>query len=173
LSSGDRVTVVGITEDSFARPYILMDHKLTNQKGAFGEGLARDKLALIKKWHAMDLKPIAKGTDIFGAIFLSAMRFKGAQSEKMLVIYSDMRNWLKILDIESPDRIAAEKALIKAQNSGLILDLKNVNVYCLGVHSAGKTPIYWQSLKDFWSQYFQKAGVGKFVFSMERGLNHE
>ena len=173
LAPGDRIYAVGITKYSFSRPYIFLNHKLTDRKGASGEGLAKDKLVLIKKWHALDLKPNAKGTDIFGAIILSSMRFENNQSEKVLVILSDMRNCSRILDIESPDRIAVDKALNKVENAGLIPDLKKVKVSCLGVHSSGKTPVYWQSLKDFWTQYFQKAGAAKLVFTMGRGLNHE
>ena len=69
LAPGDSITVVGITEDSFSRPYILLSHKLTDKKGAFGENLAKDKLSLIKKWQGLDLKPIAKGNRHFRSDF--------------------------------------------------------------------------------------------------------
>ena len=173
LQPGDRIKVVGITEDSFGRPYILLDHRFTQEKGAFGEKVAREKLVLLKQWQKLNLKATAKATDILGALFLSAHSMADVKEAKVLVVFSDMRNYSPVLDIETPGRIGVTSALAKVEKAGAIPDLKGVRVLCLGVHGAGKTPFYWQGLKEFWQQFFQKAGATDFVFSMERRVNHE
>ena len=102
---------------------------------------------------------------------MSAMRLGSIDSDKVLIILSDMRNCSEIINFEPPDQIPVEKALQQVEQAGLIPDLKKVKVFCLGVHTAGKSPVYWQSLKAFWTQYFEKAGVEKLVFKMERGFS--
>jgi hypothetical protein len=173
ISPGDHIKAFGITEDSFSRPLILLDDSISNKKGAFGEGLAREKLKLLDKWKQLDLRPTAKATDIFGAVNLASISFSLNEPKKYLIIFSDMRQCAHQFDLERPKKIDSEQVLKKVDRQGLIPKIKGVKVICLGVHSAGKNPAYWLSLKEFWTQYFTKAEANLLIFSMERRFNYE
>lgn len=168
INPGDRFKIVGITEESFSRPYILLNAVFSKNKGAFGEGSAKEKLTRIKQWKKLDLKATAKATDIFGAVYLAAISFSTTESDKRLIIFSDMRQCAHEINLETPDKIETERVLKKVEVTGNIPQLKGVTVMCLGVHSAGKTPAYWMSLRDFWTQYFTMAQARLATFSVER-----
>jgi hypothetical protein len=173
---GDKVKVLGVTESSFSRPLVLLDAQISNNKGAFGERLAKEKLVLLKKWKSLALKqPPANATDLFGAINLAAMMFSTSKDQKNLIIIGDMRQCNESHNFETRNKVDLDQTLTKVEEAGLIPDLEGVRVCCLGVHTNGKTPGYWQSLKRFWEAYFRKAGVGvkAFSFSMERRFPDE
>ncbi|MDY6988921.1 MAG: hypothetical protein SWQ30_12795 [Thermodesulfobacteriota bacterium] len=174
VSPGDRLKVLGITECSFARPHILLNTEVSTTKGAFGEGLAREKLRLLRQWRDLAPKqPAAESTDLFGAINLAAMMFSTSRDDKNLIIYSDMRQCNEGFNFERRNKIDLDTTLTKVEEAGLIPNLKGVRVWCLGVHSNGITPGYWQSLKGFWDAYFKKAGAKAFSFSIERRFPDE
>jgi len=171
LSPGDELKVVAITECSFSRPYILLDDRISAKKGAFGEVLSREKLRILKQWEKLDLKATAKATDILGAVTLVAILFSQKAGKKHLIILSDMRQCTGELNLETPKQIDFPNTLAKIET--LIPKLEGVKVTCLGVHSAGKNPIYWLSLKQFWEGYFKNTGAKLITFSMERRYRHE
>jgi hypothetical protein len=173
LSPGDALKVFAITERSFERPYVLIDARVSPRKGSFGEGLAREKLRLLKQWHGLQLAPTAKATDIFGAVGLAAIHFSQGSGEKNLVFFSDMRQCAHPLDLEKPSRLKAESLVGEVEQLGLVPKLPGVRVRCLGVHSAGKAPAYWHDLKAFWALYFERAGAELLTFSMERRFGDE
>jgi len=168
VDSGDRIQVLGITEDSFSRPHTLLEAQFSDSKGAFGENLAREKLLLLNQWNKINLKATAKGTDIFGAVMLAAIGFSPAEPKKNLIIFSDMRQCARGFDIETPAKIHSEMVMKKVEAAGLIPPLNGVTVKCLGVQSSEKTPAYWMGLRDFWTRYFTKAQGKLTIFSLER-----
>jgi len=171
ISPGDELKVIAITESSFSRPYILLDARISHKKGAFGEVLGREKLCLLKQWEKLDLKPTAKATDILGAVNLAAILFSEKAEKKHLIFFSDMRQCSRELNLETPQKIDPLKTLAKIER--LIPQLKGTRVTCLGVHSAGKDPVYWLSLKEFWASFFRKAQAELITFSIERRYRHE
>jgi Co/Zn/Cd efflux system component len=170
IAPGDGIKVAGITERSFSRPYVLLNECVDTRKGSFGEILARERLRLLKQWKKFDLKPCARATDIFGAIALSSISFSPQEKEKKLMIYSDMRNCTREVNIEKPERIDGEKVLAQIQKHGLIPQLNGVEVLCLGVHSTGKSLPYFQDLRKFWHQFFRLSKANLKIFSRERRI---
>jgi hypothetical protein len=122
---------------------------------------------LAKKWDGLKISADSKCTDIFGAIVLASTLF-GKNQQRRLIIFSDMRHNTAYLDLETPASI--KKGLIDGVQKNRIPDLGGVEVYVLGVHSFGKTPQYYQSLREFWWQYFGRANATVKVYSMERRL---
>lgn len=173
LMPGDSIKVLAITESTFSRPYVLVDEKLSRKKGAFGEVLAREKLRVLNAWRKVSIKPKAKATDIFGAVDLANILFSGADGKKSLIFYSDMRQCAQGFDFEKPSFIDVDKELQRLQKSLPIPSLEGVNVRCLGVHTAGKSAVYWLSLKMFWTQYFHLTKARMLTFSMERSFGDE
>jgi len=114
-------------------------------------------------------------TDIFGALNLSSNLFAKYDRNKKLILFSDMRQYAHDVDLETPKVINVDAALKQVAVKGFIAQLEGVKVWCLGVHSAGKTPAYWKSLKEFWIGYFNQSKASEpIVFSMERRvLNYE
>jgi len=174
IASGDELKVIAITESSFSRPHILLDTQVSPKKGVFGEELARQKVRLLKAYKKLGLKKAtARSTDIFGAINLAAIYFSKKAHRKNLIFFSDMRQCAHKYNLENYDKIDAKGMFTAVERDGLIPDLAGVHVRCLGVHGAGKTPVYWLSLKEFWTLYFNRAKAKTLAFTMERRFHNE
>jgi hypothetical protein len=173
VPAGSRVTVLGITADSFAQPYLLLDARLDGDEGYFKERLAAGRNQVVGAWRkrCVRLSPEFSHTDNFGALLVASELFKQTpQARKVLVILSDMRNETAAINLESPSVIAVNRFLAKAEKNRLLADLPGVEVYVLGVDSAGKTVSYWNSLRDFWTQYFRQVGARLQTYSILREL---
>ena len=53
----------------------------------------------------------------------------------------------------------ASQAIGVTDHARLIAKLNGVDVYVVGVDAATKSLAYWQSLRDFWTEYFKRAGA--------------
>ncbi|MDZ7760026.1 MAG: hypothetical protein U5L00_07215 [Desulfovermiculus sp.] len=173
LKAGESVVVIGITENSFSRPYILLEEKMPNTSGYFKEKINRSKIQLIKKWKQMcqSLKPTAKATDIIGALYLLANL--GTTNKQTIVIFSDMRQATGQMNLENKKDINVKALMQLVREFGLIPDLDGARVVCAGVSPGGKGVEYYSSLRRFWSLYFQEAGVNEFMFQLKREVHHE
>jgi len=166
LEPGTHLRIVGISEKSFDRPYIVYDGWISMEKGYFSEKLAKNKLAVMNKWKEIKLQPEAKGTDVFGALILASILFEKKCGTKILITLSDLRN-SKDIDVENVPVVDAN-SMSKVEARGLVADLKDVKVWALGVSTTKKSYQYWNSLKEFWGKYFQKTGANLISFTVER-----
>jgi len=166
--------VIAIKEMSFGKPFIIIEGLIPAERGVFNEKEAKAKLSLIKCWEK--LKPEKanfKRTDIFGSLVLASNLFTDKDGiTKIIIILSDMRECGREFDLEKPASIDI-KILEKIKDSGLIPSLKGVKIWVLGVHSSGKTEVYWKTLKEFWLRYFEQAGANIISYSMDRRWNNE
>lgn len=158
--AGAKVTVLGITGESFGAPYVVLEAELNPDAGYFQEKLAAARGQLMHAWHehARKLSPNAKHTCLFGALRLASQVFQENGRRNVLVIFSDMRQDTGALDLESTDLVSGG-AMSAVEKQKLLPDLHGVEVYALGVDAAGKTKAYWESLRAFWTAYFKKAGA--------------
>jgi hypothetical protein len=166
MEPGTHLRIVGINDRSFDKPFLILDKEIHKEKGYFSEKLAKEKLDLLNSWKQIKLEPKAKGTDIFGALIYSSLLFENEACQKKLLILSDMRNTTN-LDLESP-AIVDEKQIQNIEAKGLIANLRSVEVWALGVGTISETYQYWNSLKAFWTKYFEKAGAHLVSYSAER-----
>ena len=173
LPAGSRVSVYGITDDSFGKPYPLLTANLSYDEGSFKERLAQGHRQLVRAWQerASKLKPQFLQTDILGAILTATQVFEQSPNAclKMLVIFSDMRQSTRTLDLEHRGGVepqAADSLIWR----GLQPDLRGVNVYVLGADSNGLTVLYWQDLRLFWISYLQHLGATVKEYSMLRPI---
>lgn len=173
VPSGAHITVIGITDRSFAEPYILLRATVPDDPGYFGERLASARRELVKAWKKKveHLTPKFPATDILGALLIAGQMFQGSPANrKVLVIFSDMRHHTADLDLES-DRSVPSPALQRKQSAkGTPAMLHGIEVYALGVDGAGKSVAYWQSLQKFWTDYFHNAGAVVRSYSVLREL---
>ena len=70
VPAASRVTVIGITDHSFAQPYILMSARTGADPGYFGERLSGARGQLVRTWRQRSarLDPHFRRTDILGAL---------------------------------------------------------------------------------------------------------
>jgi hypothetical protein len=173
LPGSTRIVVLGITDQSFAQPYLLLSARVTDDPGHFGERLQAARAELVQLWkhHTAQLKPQSQYTDILGMLALAEQVFsESSEGRHALIILSDMRHHTRALDLES-GTIVPGLATIGRKTALLPTRLQNVEVYALGVDSAGKPQEYWESLRAFWSDYFQNAGAELRSYSVFRELN--
>jgi hypothetical protein len=172
VPSGSRVTVLGITGDSFAEPDILISAQVPNDPGYFGERLSAARRQLVSAWQGRSahLIPNASRTDILGALLVTGQLFqeRSGGGRKVLVIYSDMRQATPALNLETPAAVPVNSALIKVGKASPVPDLEHVEVYALGVDAAGKEPAHWDSLRQFWANYFQMVSASLRSYSTLR-----
>jgi hypothetical protein len=174
LPPGAKVTVIGITDDSFATPYIILSAELASDEGYFKERIAKGHAALLRAWQERSarLAPCYAQTDILGALIVAAEVFHESPGShrKVLIMLSDMKQATRALNLERQSVVRTDTALQKVASNKLFADLYGVDVYAEGVDAAGETVGYWQSLRDFWMAYFTRAGASVKGYSALRDV---
>jgi len=164
------ITVIGITDHSFAQPYILLSAHVPDDAGYFGERLTAARNQLVKAWKVRSsrLDPHFRQTDVFGALQLASEIFvqQPDAGRKTLVIFSDMRQSTQELNLESPQTVPSFS--IAAGERVTFAALHHVQVDALGADGSGKSSLYWQSLKSFWAAYFHSVGADLRSYSVLR-----
>lgn len=172
IPAGSRVTVIGITDHSFAQPYILLSAHVPSDAGYFGERLNAAQIQLVKAWkqRTARLDPRFPRTDILGALQLVSQMFaqQPDAGRKRLVIFSDMRQNTPELNLESTKIVPSFSSV--RNRCGEIPSLHNIQVHVLGADGAGKSSAYWQSLQLFWKEYVRHAGAVLQAYSLLRSL---
>ena len=174
LPAGSKVSVIGITDDSFATPYIILSAELAGDEGYFKERLANGRAALLHAWQERSarLAPSYAQTDILGALLIASEVFHESPDgrRKVLLVLSDMKQATHALNLERQPSVQTAVAMQQVANSKLLADLHGVDVYAEGVDGAGESVAYWQSLHDFWSAYFARAGATVKGYSVLRNV---
>jgi hypothetical protein len=169
-----RVVVLGITDKSFAQPYILLSAHVSDDPGYFGERLQAARAELVRQWRrrSKDLRPQFPYTDIVGMLLVANQIFDRSPkaSQKILILFSDMRHHTPDLDLESGRAVPGLAQLAGRSKSIPRAMLQDVEVYALGVDGTGKSTSYWQSLKAFWREYFENAEAVLREYSVLRDM---
>lgn len=172
VPAGARIAIIGITDHRFTAPDILLRARVPDDPGYFGERLRAARGQLLAAWKARSARmdPHFPGTDIFGALALASQIFAAEADggRKVLVMFSDMREDTPEVDLESPEVVPGLQAV--AQRAGPLPDLRATEVYILGADGIGKSTAYWQSLKGFWAEYFNRARAKLKCYSVLRDL---
>ena len=172
VPAGSRITVIGITDHSFAQPYILLSARVPEDAGYFGERLTAARNQLVKAWKVRSsrLDPHFRQTDILGALQLASEIFaqQPDAGRKTLVIFSDMRQSTSDLNFE---RLRAVPPFTNLASRCLPLsEFRNVDVIILGANGTSESVAYWNSLRMFWSAYFSQTGAALNSYSTLREL---
>ena len=172
LPAGSRVSVIGITDDSFATPYIIISGELAGDEGYFKERLAKGRAALLHAWQerSAQLAPRYAETDILGALLVASEVFHQSPNgcRNILIVLSDMKQATRALNLERQPTVQTAAAMRLVASSKLLADLHGVDVYAEGVDGAGESVCYWQRLHDFWAAYFARAGATLTRYSVLR-----
>jgi hypothetical protein len=169
-----RIVILGITDQSFKEPFVLLSARVADDPGFFGERLRDARNELVREWRRRSngLRPRFPYTDIVGALFLAKQIFDESPkaSRKVLVIFSDMRHHTRDLDLESGEAVSRSALLGAPSVMSTPALLQGIEVYALGVDGAGKSTVYWQSLQTFWTEYFRHVGAVLRRYSVLREL---
>ena len=172
VPAGSKVAVVGITDDSFGRPYILLSAALTSEPGFFGEKLDLGRRQLQAAWknRSRDLSPSFAGTDLIGALVVAGHIFDehGALSRRVLVILSDMWQESRDFNFRGTKNFCdrSTSVVLRGPNA----HLNSVNIYALGVESSGHSKQEWTCAHNFWVSYFAETGARLSRYTMLRDL---
>jgi hypothetical protein len=162
MPAGSHVAILGITDHSFAQPYILLSADIGDDEGYFKERLAnaRNQLALAWRKRTGHLEQGFRRTDLLGALLLAGQLFQQLPPGRrnMLVILSDMRQNTSDLNLEMHTAIVTDMFFAKIKDKRLVADLRGIEVYVLGADNAGRDVSYWSRLHEFWCQYFHETG---------------
>jgi len=171
VPSSSRVTIIGITDQSFSQPDILLSATVPDDSGYFGERLTAARTELIRAWksRSQQLQPGFSRTDILGALLVASEVFAGqaAVRQKVLVIFSDMRNSTPELSLDTPSGVSRFlQALTQRRVS--VADLRTTDVYVFGVDATDKSIGSWQRLRESWILYFKDASADLRTYSVLR-----
>lgn len=161
IPAGSHVTVIGITGNSFAQPDILLSADVGEDAGYFGERLSNARRQLIHVWRerSAKLQEDSARTDILGAMVLAGQMFEQLSKGRrnVLVIFSDVRQSTRELDIERTGSLNVSATLAKAAAAGLLADLRGVEIQVRGADNAWQSMKYWEQMREFRVEYFKRA----------------
>jgi hypothetical protein len=163
LPAGTQVAVLGITSESFAQSYVILQAHLSADHGYFGERLTAGRRQIVLAWkkRSARLQPKFRRTDILGALMLASALFAEYPEarKRVLVIYSDMRQDTRDLNLGSMRSAPPTSRLRTAAKRNLIAYLDGVDVFVSGADATGLRLGQWRKLKTFWERYFERAGA--------------
>jgi hypothetical protein len=169
-----RIWVSSIAVDSFGGDGTLLRGWTPEAHGVFTDDLnrARRELASAFEQKSSGLRPVASGTDIFGALWHFSALFESAGKSgkglpKTIWIFSDMMNETNIFQMPTLLSLGPEQMLERAKTNGLIVPMNGYKVYVYGATPNGLSPQAWLAVKNFWTLYFQAAGAELVTYSPE------
>lgn len=170
-AGGASIAILAVDEASFGRGP-LFRARSPGEAGRFGEYLDDWRSRTSRAWEkrAAGLKPVARGSDVIGAIARAALEFEEAPgAKKRLVILSDMRQVGRGLNFEKA--VADPGPLIeRVKREQMIPALAGVEVLVLGAETRRIDEGHWRRLRSFWAEYFKAAGAELKAFSPNRRL---
>ncbi len=172
VPAGAHVTVLGITDDSFGQPYLLLSATVAPEVGYFGEKLASARQRLEAAWKAKshDLTPTFPGTDLFGAFLVAGQIFQeaGAGRRDVLVVFSDMWQETGEFRFGKMTAVCSPEVMEKIKAQKLLANLRDADVEVLGTDAPGRNKAEWACVRDFWMKYLAEAGAKSREYSVMR-----
>jgi hypothetical protein len=175
VPAGAHVTVLGITDDSFAQPYFLLSPTVASETGYFGEKLAVARQRLETSWknRSHDLAPSFPGTDLFGGFLVASQIFQkaGAGRRDVLVVFSNMWQETREFNFGKTAEPCAPGKMDQVRFQKLLANLRDAEVYALGTDFPGKGKSEWVCVHEFWAKYFLEAQATLRSYSVLRNLD--
>ena len=162
VPAGTHVAIAGITDNSFAQPYILLTADVGADEGYFKERLAKSRQQLVAAWRKRTghLETAFRHTDILGSLLLSNQILEQSRDKKkILVILSDMRQDTEELRLEQSVPAEPNAIIAALKRRQLIGNLQRTRIFALGVDNSGKDLGYRNRLREFWFAYFKSSGI--------------
>ncbi len=170
-----RIWVSTITTESFGSVQELLKGHTPDAQGVFTDDLdrARHQLATNFESKSAGLAPVAAGTDIVGALWHmktlldSIPAADSKRVSKTIWIVSDMMNETPGMLMPALIPLGPQKMLEHAKANGLIVPLQGYKIHVIGAATTGLSPQSWNTIKEFWTEYFHEAGAELASYSVE------
>jgi hypothetical protein len=165
-----RIAVVGVTQDAFASPCVLLEARVAGDAGFMSRNLSRARLSLVEAWRkkSATLAPTYHGSDIAGSIIrLSRMLEITVEHPGLIVVLSDARQ-TKGVNVERLVQVPGE-AVRLARENGLTANLGGSSIAMAGITTTGKSQCYFETLRSFWVSYNQLTHSKLVAFRIGRG----
>jgi len=165
------VMIIGVTERSYSRPFIIMERSCIPKAQSLLDSRPKDKKkAVVAEWNlkSKTLKADRERSDVIGAGCLAGSYFSNADQntpDRWMLYYSDMRHNTHGINLSGVEMVRTGTVMKVVRDKGLLAHLKGVKVWCLGVHTTDKEQQYVDSLKSFWAEYFKNCGATLHTFS--------
>jgi len=174
LKPGDCLNIIFVTEATFSNPeQLLVIFRMPLNVGMGGTDLRRKQTQAINQFKKiMQEMPSERGSTslVDGISLFSQILQEQDMPRKVLVLISDLREERRDFNIETISQKGSQ-ILSQLKGDGLIPNLGNIEVYCLGIATTGLTPQKYQRLRNFWTGFWQLTGCR--LISMDVGYNRE
>lgn len=117
----------------------------------------RDAVTLLETFADSTGRHRIRGTDILSTLHDVSADFRATpEHKKTLVIFSDMFQSTREIEMEAAARMPRSNWVFKAASDGRLPDLSGVCVYIVGGRVDTR---HGQRVKNFWKQYFDATGA--------------
>ena len=150
INLGLDLYIIGVHEESFAKPAVILRARIKNDPGYFGEIIAQERKKVLDQWKKVsaNLKPEARRSDYLGAFRLAGEILKGhSDSKGTVLVFGDMLQATRQLDLETP-RAINQKFIDGAMKQLFIPDLKGAIVKVYG--AGGRDEAHIDGVRAFW-----------------------
>jgi len=172
VPAGSRVTIIGITDNSFTQPYILLSAEVSENEGYFKEKLTAARHGLAKAWKkcAAQLEPKFQETDVLGAMRLAGQVFQGTRPDqkKTLVVFSDMVQETRSLNLTKSVPVSGTGWKFNREDKKLVPELEGAEIHVLGVELPKGQVNNWHSIRSFWTTFLRACGANLVQYSVLR-----
>jgi hypothetical protein len=167
-----RYVVLGVGEDGWAAPRVLIDSTVTTSGGWMQQDLKNARKKLLAMWTQTSarLTPTYSGSDVLGTI-LYAIELLGLSPGRpgTLVSFTDGRQ-TRGIDLENNPPLAADQAARRAKDLGLVANIAGSKMFFFGASTTGKSPAHWNTLRDFWKTWTAMTGAAFGTYSIGRDV---
>jgi hypothetical protein len=175
LSEGrgcSRYVVLGIGDDGWGAPIVLLDMRVTTSGGWMQQDLKTARRQLTAAWAqtAARLAPMYSGSDVMGTLLYAVELLNISPGRPgTLISFSDGRQ-TRSINLEGDAPLSPPAAARRAKALGLVANIPGSRTFFLGASTAGKSPIYWNSLRDFWRAWTAQSGASLGGYSVGRDV---
>ncbi len=169
LTEGSCVEVVAITE---SEPLILLARDCVPRcdRLADEEKIRAARNKVLKRWQESKLRTELNTSgrnesDVFAVLWHISQRLPATpERQQIVILLSDLRNTARGINLEKPARIDVGRVLADVRKEKAIFPFRGVRVIAEGVHNRPfkkqpKSFAYAESLRQFWTSYFQDTGA--------------
>ena len=170
LRPGDEFLLALITQSTFKDPQIILWRRMPVKAGFFSEALIQaqnELIAAFRRKHSKIHKNRPFTCLIEGLFLFTELLRESQNSQKILILASDMQERCSIIleQCIAQHKTATPDAPIADVETP---DMQGITVFVVGVSTAGLDARTWNSIKQYWLEFFQAAKADIAAYTVKR-----